>query len=222
MNNNNNPIQHQNQSLFHTPELTQADPRLLQGGGQRSSLRDIYSSRRSKTIADGENYSPSILNNYNDDAFLPQQQFHLDNELIPNVYGNKLQNHPFKRMFKATSSQNSGSMTSLMSGLNSPLLSSNSSASHNHRQNRTTLSQINSNNHILNTPATSDHSGTDVTHQQKNLSQYLESHLTNQSLMQPSIASTATPKYISKDAKGKERETAFPDRIRKCSSLFKI
>ena len=125
----NNNIQQQNHVSFQ-PQLPNTNQI------QRSSLRDIYTGRRSRTLANGEEYSAAVLNNYSD-AFLPKS--HPENKHHSNVYGNGFKS--IKGVFKPSNSQNPGSMTSLVSGLNSPILCAASSV-HNQRQNRVNFSSF--------------------------------------------------------------------------------
>ena len=111
MNNNvqqNHPTFHQQQ---HPTYLDRLHPQ------QRSSLKDIYSGRKSQTLANGEDYSV-VLNNYSDPFTLKGQP---DNRVASSIYGSGRRS--IHNVFKPNSSQN-GSMTSLLSGLNSPLLGS--------------------------------------------------------------------------------------------------
>ena len=111
MNNNpqtNNPSLHQQ----HRSYLDRLHPQ------QRSSLKDIYSGRRSQTLANGEDYSSVVLNNYSDPFTLKGQP---ENRPPSNIYGSGRRS--IQNVFKTNSSQN-GSMTSLLSGMNSPLLGS--------------------------------------------------------------------------------------------------
>ena len=100
---------------------------------QRSSLRDIYSGggRKSQTLANGEDFSAVALNNYSD-PFSFRNQFE-QNRIASNIYGSGRKS--IKSVFKVNSSQDSGSMTSLLSGLNSPLLNY---SNHNSRAKKTT------------------------------------------------------------------------------------
>ena len=91
---------------------------------QRSSSKDIYfvnnGGRKSRTLANGEEYSAVVLNNYSDPFSLKKQQY--ENRVGLDVYGSGRKS--IKPVFKTNSSQDSGSMTSLNSGFNSPLLGS--------------------------------------------------------------------------------------------------
>ena len=129
----NNNIQQQNSTFLQQQQHpTNVDHRLNQI--QRSSLKDIYCGRKSRTLANGEDYSSAVLNNYSD-PFSPKS--HPENKYHSNVYGSSGLKS-IKGVFKINSSQNSqnGSMTSLLSGLNSPLLGSTSSG-YNYRNRRT-------------------------------------------------------------------------------------
>ena len=99
---------------------------------QRSSLRDIYSGggRKSQTLANGEDFTTVALNNYSD-PFSFRNQFE-QNRMASNIYGSGRKS--IKSVFKVNSSQDSGSMTSLLSGLNSPLLNY---SNHNSRAKKT-------------------------------------------------------------------------------------
>ena len=108
-------MQQNHHALLHQQHPTYLDRYQPQ---QRSSLRDIYSGRKSQTLANGEDYSSVVLNNYSDPFTLKGQP---DNRVASNIYGSGRRS--IQNVFKPNTSQN-GSMTSLLSGLNSPLLGS--------------------------------------------------------------------------------------------------
>ena len=122
---NNNP-QQTNPSLHHQhPSIVDRfHP------NQRSSLKDIYSGRKSQTLANGEDYSTVVLNNYSDPFSLKNPQ---ENRIASSIYGSGRKS--IKSVFKVNSSKDSGSMTSLLSGLNSPLLGSANHIPRNRRSN---------------------------------------------------------------------------------------
>ena len=122
---NNNP-QHTNPSLHHQHSsiIDRIHPH------QRSSLKDIYSARKSQTLANGEDYSTVVLNNYSDPFSLKHPQ---ENRVASSIYGSGRKS--IKNVFKVNSSKDSGSMTSLLSGLNSPVLGSSNHIPRNRRIN---------------------------------------------------------------------------------------
>ena len=111
----NNNVQQNQPAIYHQQHPSYLDRFHPQ---QRSSLKDIYSGRKSQTLANGEDYSSVVLNNYSDPFTL---KGHSDNRVASNIYGSGRRS--IQNVFKANTSQN-GSMTSLLSGLNSPLLGS--------------------------------------------------------------------------------------------------